>query len=450
MKKTSSLHPTKNCTTQHITMAPAPNIQYPIHDIYNHLHGNDSSSGSSDSGSGGGGRQGPIRGQAKHRTRPHTPPPLSGHVLSGVNPTLPGEHASTLYKGVVDFEAMPKRVDLPRIVTHSPSLSPGEHSPTGGLRSRWSPDTSSYPNSAILDHDTHSPVRSPLENHLQFVSSVSPSSSADLRARSGDDGHSLSPVPDPLSAGLSDEADDELSYETESTLSLASTTRSESDVDSPETQSSSEQEVKGFEDHNSREAELQDYFTHTSRTPTKKTSFGLRQKVRKTKYTHGHALQRMPGKVKGFSVQVPHYHHRLHAGDIKEGGDGKKRARSGTPGSAVPKRLCLEEKGPGFRSGESSDEYEAPGSAFVNLNLSETGRDVRVLVRSKQTGARAAGGRLFDYDRILDKLLVEEPMLFEDTDDLYHRKLVRLVLLIISPHAHVPRRSCIPTIRPNS
>lgn len=104
-------------------------------------------------------------------------------------------------------------------------------------------------------------------------------------------------------------------------------------------------------------------------------------------------------------------------------GDGRKRASTLSLASAVPRRLL---ENSDVTSAESSDEeFECLGSGFINLNLSETGRDVRVLVRSKQTKARAAGGSLLDYDHILNELLVEEPALFQDTDDQYHRRLVR-------------------------
>jgi hypothetical protein len=84
--------------------------------------------------------------------------------------------------------------------------------------------------------------------------------------------------------------------------------------------------------------------------------------------------------------------------------------------------------------------------AFVNLNLSETGRDPRVLVRSKQIVM--GGNDIEEYERVIEELMKDEPMLFEDTDDEYHRKLVSpqpfslqfLSLFCSLSNAHYPVR----------
>jgi len=158
--------------------------------------------------------------------------------------------------------------------------------------------------------------------------------------------------------------------------------------------------------------------------------------TKKARYTHGHALQRMPGQVKGFGV-VPHFHHKVHGveesdSEAESGGSTSENYADDDTGVKVGE--VLSKKGDhlcDIAMNCAKGRKKKKDSAFLNLNmnLTETGRDVRVLVRSKQIKPGAGHGlgcTVEDFEKIIDDLIIEEPMLFEEIDDEYHRKLVCL------------------------
>ncbi|KAF5340624.1 hypothetical protein D9611_007363 [Ephemerocybe angulata] len=477
------------------------NMPYPLSDIYNHLDPDVSSSEGTASTSSG--RQTDALGSKHHhhsghthQRRPITPPPLPHHrssysdehvyrlrdgppisllEASGIQEhfSVPHKHhkhpltkrppplpvgLSSDEEGGDDSRASEpsallssKFSGLPKIVTESPftappllSVSPPDRAHLG---SRWSPDSS------VMGSSTVSPIpmssasmawqdprssegRTPLETHLEFVSSMSPVlSRGGLLRGAGQSGEGMKPKV--RTAGDDAEADDEggATYDTESTLSLVSSSGADSedfeaDVSAPD-----------------QDVSAEDYFGAASgsrtRLPESSGFVKTKKKVevgRKARYTHGLALQRMPGKVKGFG-NVPHYHHKVHRDRIGSRTKlllKRKGSRPGSPfksphipalsgrSSSLKNEIGMGEEGDAVEEEDphQEDAVHNLGLAFVNLNLSETGRDVRVLVRSKQMKAKAQGEDLMAYDRIIDDLLVEEPMLFEDTDDQYHRKLV--------------------------